>query len=437
VSADDTSHTPRLNLLSRFRNFLGRHHNIRAHFWQSLANYTQSGGGMLLGIVLARLLEPSVFGEFVTINATLAFLMIPASFSTGQLLVSDGGKTVDLFERVLGMALTVSLVKFLILAVFITYSLAVHNHQTAIIAGIAGIPMVLTDWINALKSDLEGRGFFKPNFFVQIADLTANAAVTIILVMKGWGVYGLAMGGLAGFIPQALLYIRLSDRRLVSMKFGPSEFIRQFRSGFWLWLGSVSSNWYFRIDKILLGHFGGPTQLGYYNRAMNYGPISHILLNSFMTNATIRGLSKKETPREKAALFYKTAGLVITAGFVNGMIWYFMAPFLVPWIFGNNWIGAVPAFQILGWMGVPYFFVYGSATILYAENKFQTVALVHSVGIITLFTSIIFAGYNNFLEARSTSLILISCIFFTGILMSFFSIRSLLKPRLQSAKAVL
>jgi O-antigen/teichoic acid export membrane protein len=84
-------------MLKNFRQVLARRQNIRAHFWQSLANYTQAGGGMLLGIVLARLLEPSVFGEFVSITASLGFLMIPVSFSTAQLLVSDAGKTPDLF----------------------------------------------------------------------------------------------------------------------------------------------------------------------------------------------------------------------------------------------------------------------------------------------------------------------------------------------------
>ena len=138
----------------------------------------------------------------------------------------------------------------------------------------------------------------------------------------------MALGGLAGFIPQASLYLLLSNRKFVIPKFGLNEFSQQFQAGFWLWLGSLTSSWFSKIDKILLGHFGNATQLGYYNRAMNYGPVSHVLLNSLMTNATIRGLAAKDTSQEKAYLFLKTSTLVISAGVLNGIFWYFMAPSL-------------------------------------------------------------------------------------------------------------
>lgn len=377
---------------------------------------------MLLGIVLARLLEPAVFGKFVSINATLAFLMIPASFSTAQLLVSDAGKTNDLFSRVLGMALLVSFVKLILLAGFVSFSMLSGNKEAAFIGVIIGTPMVLADWINTLKSDLEGRGFFKPNFLVQIAELCTHAIVAITLVCQGWGVYGLALGGLAGFIPQAMLYILLSDRRLAIPKFSIQDFTQQFRTGFWLWLGSVASNWYLRIDKILLGHFAGASQLGYYNRAMNYGPISHILLNSLMNNATIRSLSIKESAHEKRYLFWKTALIVISASLFNGAFWYFTAPTLVPWIFGSQWIGAVPAFQILGWLGVPYFLVYGTSTILYADKFFKTIALVHVVGIAIFCVALLICGFNNLLELKFASWAFLGCMLMTGLLMSSFSI---------------
>lgn len=380
---------------------------------------------MLLGIVLARLLEPAVFGKFVAINASLAFLMIPASFSTAQLLVCDAGKSRDLFEKVLGMAMAVCCLKFVLLMAFVAFAILSDNQVAAVVGAIVGTPMVLVDWINALKSDLEGRGFFKPNLLVQITDLCAHALVAITLVWQGWGIYGLALGGLAGFIPQATLYILLSDRRLVVPKFNIKDFAQQFRSGFWLWLGSVASNWYSRVDKIFLGHFAGASQLGYYNRAMNYGPVSHILLNSLMTNATVRGLSIKESNREKRILFFKTAIIVISASLLNGAFWYLTAPILVPWIFGSQWIGAIPAFQILGWLGVPYFLVFGSSTILYADKKFKTIALVHITGTAGLLLALFLVNIRSPLRSSSVSWIFISILGFTGILMSLNAIKLL------------
>lgn len=382
---------------------------------------------MLLGIVLARLLEPEIFGKFAAINSMLMFLMIPASFSTAQLLVSDAGKSPDLFSKVLGMAMTVCCLKFVLLLAFIAFSILSGSQEAALVGAIVGTPMALADWINTLKSDLEGRGFFKPNFLVQTADLCTHATVAIVLVWHGWGVFGLALGGLAGFIPQAMLYVLLSDRRIAVPEFKIKDFTLQFRSGFWLWLGSVASNWYSRIDKILLGHFGGTAQLGYYNRAMNYGPVSHILLNSLMTNATVRSLSIKESVREKRNLFLKTAIFVVSASLLNGAFWYFTAPTLVPMIFGAQWMGAVPAFQILGWLGVPYFLVYGTSTILYADKQFRTIALVHVAGIVLFCATLLIAGANDLLGLQFASWAFLVCMLTIGLLMSFFSIPYLFK----------
>jgi O-antigen/teichoic acid export membrane protein len=152
-------------LISKFRAFLGRRHNVRAHFWQTLANNTQSVGGMLLGIALARLLEPSVFGDFIAISATLMFLMIPASFSTAQLLVSDAGRTPDLFSRVLGMSVAVSALKFLILIGFLAFNFASGNLQSTLVGAIVGIPLVFGDLINALNNRY-------PNLKYEIINIT-------------------------------------------------------------------------------------------------------------------------------------------------------------------------------------------------------------------------------------------------------------------------
>lgn len=395
---------------------------MRAHFWQTLANYTQNAGGMILGIILARLLEPAIFGNFVLVGASLSFLMIPASFSTAQILVSDGGKTPGLFNRVLGMAAWVCLLKFVILTAFVGFFLAHGKSEQATIAVLIGLPMVLTDWFGVVRSDLEGRGFFYPNFLVQAANLVIQAAVTIALAWQGWGVYALALGPLAGFIPEALLYTVLTERKLYSPRLSLDGLKAQFRTGFWLWLGSVTSSWYSRVDKIFLGQLGGSIQLAFYNRAMNYGPVSHILLNSLMTNATIRGLITKTTIPEKRCLFQKTAIIVLAGGVANGIFWHLFSETLIPWIFGEPWRGSSPVFQVLGWLGVPYFLLYGSSTILYADNSFRAIAIIHLLGLSLFSIGAVCLSLTDQISATQIALLYLFVMFLAGSLMTLLAL---------------
>jgi O-antigen/teichoic acid export membrane protein len=412
-------------MLRNLKRTLAQRHNVRAHFWQSLANYTQSGGGMLLGILLARLLEPSVFGEFVLVTATLAFLMIPVSFSTAQLLISDAGRTGDLLGRVLGLATLVCAVKMLILLGYITFNFWQGNFMRAGVAAITGAPLVFADYITALRCDLEGRGLFKQNFVVQILDLFAHATVAITLVLLGFGIYGLAFGGLAGFLPQAVLYFYLNGRKSLQVTWAIDQLAYQFRKGFWLWLAAIAANWYSRIDKVLLGSFGGATQLGYYNRAINYGPISHLMLNSLMTNAAVRGLSAKSSLPEKRIMFFKALFIVCLGAIATGLFWQSAAPSLVPLIFGVQWIGLIEPLQLLGWLGVPYMLASGTAIILYAEMRFRLIALVNLVGLLFLSLAFTIVGRSGALTAVNACWLLLLTTSFTGLIMTVAALKSL------------
>ena len=373
---------------------------------------------MLLGIVLARLLEPSVFGEFVFVTATLAFLMIPVSFSTAQLLISDAGRTSGLLSRVLGLAALVCAVKMLLLLAYVAFNLWQGNTVRAGVAAIAGLPLVFADYITALRCDLEGIGLFKQNFVVQILDLFAHAAVAITLVCLGYGVYGLAWGGLAGSVPQALLYSYLSGRKSFSLTLSVDQLAHQFRTGFWLWIGSVASNWYSRIDKIMVGRFGGVTELGYYNRALNYAPISHLVLNSLLTNAAVRGLAAKENIAEKRSLFIKTISCAFLGAIATGFFWSVMAPFLLPFVFGQQWTPAVPVFQVLGWIGASYVFSSGTAIILYAEQRYTLIGTVNCIGLLLLCLTLFTFGRYFTLTALTAGWILLIVTLFVGMLMT-------------------
>jgi O-antigen/teichoic acid export membrane protein len=412
-------------MFMQFRQFLAKRHNVRAHFWQSLANYTQAGGGMLLGIVLARLLEPAVFGEFVFITASLGFLMIPVSFSTAQLLISDAGKTPGLFKRVWGLATLVSVIKLILVTCFVLYWLYRGEHTRAHIATLVGIPAVFSDYLVALRYDLEGRGQFKPNFFAQAIDISLQACISIILVLNGYGIYGLAWGGVLGFVIQFYYYTALCGRRISLVILSPHLLFRQMRSGFWLWLGTLASGWFLRVDKILLGAYGGPTQLGLYNRAMNYGPISHILLNSLMTNASVRAFSITEDFGAKRRLFFRTLSILLLAAVTNGLFWMVAADKVIPFLFGNQWLPAAPSFAALGWLGVPFSLLYGSVSVLYSQQQFKTIAILHLSGLLLLAAAL---GVNVILyvpTSYSTALIVLGSMLTTGLAMFAASLSSL------------
>jgi O-antigen/teichoic acid export membrane protein len=382
---------------------------------------------MVMGIILARMLEPKVFGDLAYVSALLSFFMIPLGFSSAQRLVSDQGRTEGLFEKVMGMVWLITGAKLLVVLAFFAFFWLNGNYEYAWVGVLAGLPMALVDWVGVIRADLEGRGRFKPNFLVEISQVGFNALTSITLVSLGFGIYGLVFGGFLAFFLGLGIYWKQTDRKLSSARLQSSALKEQFRTGFWLWLDSTSAAWFYRIDKIFLGWAGGTTQLGYYNRAMNYGPISHMALNSLMTNPSVRALGSFSGIEEKRKYFKKIMLVLTFAAIANGIFWLVSAPVLVPWIFGFQWMGAVPAFQWLGWLGIPYCLAYGSSTVLLAHQFFARISFIRLIGLLALLSGLAVLWFLEGLTATSMAIAFMGALSFSGIIMFFSAIKLLYK----------
>lgn len=414
------------DMISRLRSMLAQRHTVRAHFWQSLANYTQTGGGMLLGIILARMLQPEVFGKFALINASLLMLMVPFSFSASQLLVSDAGKTSGLFSRVMGMAWIIFGLKCVALMIFWMVQWLRADIETIWVSLLVGIPLVCGDLIGVVRADLEGRGMFKPNFKVQLGGMLSHTAVSVSLVLAGCGIYGLAAGLFAAFLPQLLIYLKNTDRNLMQIQLDRQIFAEQFRVGFWLWLNQIAESWSARLDKLFLGKFGGNTELGYYNRAFNYGPISHLALNSFMTSATVRGIAMQEERKPMLRLIGKTSLLVVTGAVLNFILWWFFADPLVPLIFGSHWRDAIPVFETFAGLSLAYAIAYLPCAVLLAFKDFMTLALCRIVGLAVMGVVLgVMILNSSRVTASDVAIVFCGMLLLTGMLMLVRAIRLL------------
>jgi len=402
-----------------------RRHNVKAHFWQTLANYCQGGGGLVMGVILARMLEPQVFGQYAMVAALVSFLMIPLSFSAAQLLVSDAGKTEALFAQVMGATWLVVGLKATALAICSLWLFYSQGLTSGVVCALVGIPMVFADWIGAIRSDLEGRSEFRPNFNVQFTQVITTGIISILLVYLGFGIYGLAVGPLFGFIPALLIYLRSAKSNPFRAQFSRAVIRKQFRVGFWLWLGSVCAAWFTRIDKLAVGRFGSDAQLGYYNRAFNYGPVSHILLDSLMTNVTVRAIAVSASPRLKLLSLAKPMLIATFGGLLNGLLWWHFADRLVPCIFGMQWTPSVRAFQWLGWLSLAYVFANGMTTALLAEKRFRELAYMR-FGALALLASLLGAvGSQMILTAEAAAKILLVTLSISSLPTAYFAIRSL------------
>ena len=335
-----------------------------------------------MGVIFARLLAPDVFGQLAFITSTITLFMIPFNVHATQVLVTDGGRNPDLFGQTLGLAVVMMTLKLLVLASLLAWYLWCGSLENATVAALVGLPVVFTDLLNLFRADLEGQGRFKPNFEVQLAGVLTQAAVSIVLVLLGCGIYALAIGGFVAFLPQLYLYWKPSGRRFSEILISRQSILSRLRVSWWLWLTTACGSALLRLDKIVVGFLAGETSLGYYNRGINYSPVAALAMWSLTTNATVVALKAQNGARQQFQTILKISMVMGIGSTLNWVVLYFFSDPLVVWVFGPKWASAIPVFQAFGCLSLAYTAYNVSAAILLAREAYRALAVGRLAGLL-------------------------------------------------------
>jgi teichuronic acid exporter len=366
-----------------FRGVLGRRHNVRAHFWQSLANYAQQGGAVVLGVFLARLLQPDDFGAVAFATALIGLCCMPLDWTAAQVLVADRGQTPELFSEVMSLGIIVMGAKVLLTVGVVIWQWVAGDQLTAILVGMAGAGLVAGTAVGIYRAAAEGSGHFKANFHVQVITLILSFIVGVGLAWAGAGVYALALMALAAAIPPFFIFPRYVHHSF-RWRFNRDVIKSRGADGFWMWLNGISSNALTRVDRIFLGRTGGDAELGNYTRAFNYANLSSWVLNSFITNPAVVSLARAPDARKRRSILF-TNGIILTLGAIGSFVLFgvFADP-VVPFVFGEHWRGAIPAFRAFSTINFCAAFMYLPITLLLSQKKFRGVAISRAIGLAIL-----------------------------------------------------
>jgi len=378
-----------VNLLRELRSRLHGRHTVRAHLWQSLANYTQQGFGLLLGLVLARLLQPEDFGAFGFAAASVFLALLPVTWSLAPTLIMDAAAAPSFYATAAGFGWCVVFARLAIVAALVSWFYLAGHHQTAALCLLCGIVESWKEPNTVQRAYLEGQGNFKPNFISAVLGIIFCLVVVLpIACFLGWGPFTLVLPGLGIACTDFFLYRHFSGRS-VFVKPAWNVGGDTFRKGFWIWLICASEVALSRLDSWFIGKFRGDTALGYYNRAFGYAPISHLLLSSFLGNPSVVSFARCENGAKRRLLFSRTACIVLAGGVVNWAVFFFWAHPVVLFALGPKWEGAVPVFQAFAGLSLAYMFALLPSALLLSARRYREIALVR-VGCVALFAGALF-----------------------------------------------
>lgn len=304
--------------------------------------------GFVVGIVLARLLAPEVFGMLLTLQVFTGIAGFVAGGGMGQALVRAKDTAREDYDVVFTLQLlagTVIYAAFYFAAPWIAASYQQPLYQDMI--RVMALSFLFRPLTNVPGSILYRDMRFKATTLVSYVALLVSSSVSITLAYLGYGVWALILGGFASPLITVPAYMILARWRPgISLRFGRAREIARY--GFLVSLNDIVCYLREQVSIFLLSRTLGPASVGLYNKGEGLAKMPHGFITGSVYQVLFRALAAEQDNLDKSRyLFFRSITLVAVYAtpFYVGMLW--LADPLVRGLYGDRWADAAGPLFIL------------------------------------------------------------------------------------------
>ncbi len=333
-----------------------QHHLARAVRHGVMWSLVNAGSAKVLslfaGLIIVRLVTPREYGVYA-----VGLLVLTAITSMNELGVSVVVARSPTDPTPLGPTATTMSLATSVSIYGVVYALAptlAHVLGTSSATGVIRLISlnVVLDGFSSIPNAFLMRSFQQGRR--TIVDLVAffpAAGVAIGLAAAGWGPMGLAWGSLVGNVTAVVMvYVLAPVRPLPGWN---SEHARALvRAGLPFAATSAVYLSTLNVDYVVVGHYLGPTALGFYLLAFNLSSAPASLISQAVRRVAIPGFGRLAHDSEALAKsFVRSLHLVATLAVLIAVLMSTLARPLVTVLYGQTWLPAVGALRWLAWLG--------------------------------------------------------------------------------------
>ncbi|MCS7200554.1 MAG: flippase [Patescibacteria group bacterium] len=345
--------------MEKIKNFLFKNINpkqtvIKNAFWLYLSEGISKGLRILVFILISRMLGPEKLGLFEYLYSFVGFFFIFADMGISYIFIRDYQQREEkqkYFSNAFSLKVILSI--FFSLMAILGYPLAKKSDNflaymlIVIFYLLANIENMLEAYFLAIQKVEKKLVFLTINSIVFFAIITYGLLIypSILVVIVGY------LGGtLFGLIVAYVLFL-LEKREKLTVDFSLTHYY--FKNGFALALFGTLTYIFFATDKIILAYFRSFEDIGHYSiasRVIN----ATLFLTSLFGTSLYPYLAQKAVSQDNRdkifKIFYKLLLISLVSGFVFSFVIYLLSPYIVPFIFGKDFLPSVPLIKLLSWI---------------------------------------------------------------------------------------
>lgn len=321
--------------------------------WLVGASVIHKSISFITTIIIARRLGPSVYGLF-------AFAMIiVASFELFKSLGIDAAlirKNND-FDKAANTAFFI--IPFLGIVLYFLLNLSastigefLNNQELVPIIRILGMIFVISSFSKVPVTLLERNLQFKKLSIAEFCSALTFSSCAIIVTFMNFGIWSLVFA----YVMKVLIYMIIVwgyanwKPRLI---FDAKLALEMFNFGKFVFIGSAL--WFVKmnLDNLLVGKLLGATMLGFYAVAFNIANFSADYFGTQIARVTYPAYTKiKDNVENMRSAFLRVFMYISLFAIPFGIGVILLSSELLRFVYGQKWIGATNALNILAWAGI-------------------------------------------------------------------------------------
>ena len=289
-------------------------------FWR----YAERSGAQivtfLVSVVLARILEPSVYGTVALITVFTNILQVFVDSGLGNALIQKKGADNTDFSTVFFFNIAFCLALYALL--FIAAPLLATFYKNAALTPyirVLGLTIVISGVKNVQQAYVSRNMLFKRFFFATLAGTIGAAVIGIWMAYHGFGVWSLIAQQLFNLAVDTLvLWLTVKWRPILRFSWG--RFKQLFGFGWKMLVSSLLDTIYIDLSQLVIGKFYTESALAFYNRGGQFPRLIVGNINSSINSVLLPTMAADQDHKDRVRQMVRRSITIST---------YIMAPLMV------------------------------------------------------------------------------------------------------------
>lgn len=241
--------------------------------WTAMERFGQQFLRLIIGVIIARILEPSMFGivGMTVVFTDLAQSILDSGFGSALIQKKDRNE-ID-YSTCFYFNVVVGLVLYIVLFISAPYIADFyHTEELADVIRVISIGFVFNSLIISQNAKLSAEFKFKASAIINIASYLISGIVGIVLAYIGFGVLALVFQQVLACLLR-VLFIEIYTKWIPMLIFSKRSFHYLFNFGNKVLVSGILLSIYNNLYTLVIGRIFAPAEVGYYNRANQFASL--------------------------------------------------------------------------------------------------------------------------------------------------------------------